>query len=280
MRGHIPILFAVLIWSFILVGCSVHENDTLPLKGRVIAIEAGHEPSLPGQPCHTNGGGVGTSSFNGAERLTYPGNPLACPNGAVPEHALTEDIGRKLKRLIETAGGKTVWTRLDEIEATPEGRERNLKARAEKANKAEADVLIDIHANGSSSPADSGYLLIIHCTGVDSIHEGNTPLPIDSSGCYPDRTSEKFTKSLELARKIDYRLAQLSYNGRRITKKGEIYGADLWVPGTARMPTVLVEVGFMTDRHDMDLLAEEEYRRMLTRAFYQAVVDYFAGEPK
>jgi N-acetylmuramoyl-L-alanine amidase len=280
MRRHTPLLFAVVLWSFILVGCSARENETQPLKGRVIAIEAGHEPPLPGQPCHTNGGGVGTSSFNGEVKLTYPNNPLACPNGAIPEHAVTHDIGQRLKKLIETAGGKTVWTRIDEIEPTPEGREKNLKARAEKANTAEADVLIDIHANGSASPADSGYLLIIHCSGVDSIHEGNTPLPLDSSGCDPDRASLKFRRNLDLARKIDHQLSRVTYNGKRITKKGEIYGADLWVPGTARMPTVLIEVGFMTNRHDMDLLAEGEYRRMLAQALYQAVAEYFTEELK
>ena len=280
MRHQTPFLFVVVLWSFVLVGCFACENNTQPLKGRVIAIEAGHEPSLPGQSCHSNGGGVGTSSFNGAEKLAYPNNTLACPNGAIPEHALTEDIGRKLKKLIERAEGKTVWTRIDEIEATPEGRERNLKARAEKANKAKADVLIDIHANGSASPADSGYLLVIHCSGVDSIHEGNTPLPLDSSGCDQDRASLKFRGSLDLAKRIDDQLGRLTYEGRKITKKGEIYGADLWVPNTANMPTVLVEVGFMTNGHDMDLLAEEGYRQLLAQALCRAVVDYFTEELK
>ena len=256
----------------------MHETHTV--KGKIVAIEAGHEPSLAGQPCHVNGGGVGTSSFNGAAKLAYSGNSLSCPNGAIPEHALTEDIGRKLKSLIEEVGGETVWTRIDEIEPTPEGREKNLKARAEKANQAEADVLIDIHANGSSSATDSGYLLIVHCTGIDSIHEGSTPLTLDSSGCDPDRASTKFRKSLDLANKIDRRLSQIMYKGQAIAKKRDIYGADLWVPGTVRMPMVLIEVGFMTNKHDMDLLAEEGYRQMLAQALYEAVVDYFAEELK
>ena len=278
MRQKRPIV--VILWLFIIVCCCVRVHENQPLKGKIVAIEAGHEPPLPGQVCHANGGGVGTSSFNGAQKLAYPDNLLACPNGAIPEHALTRDIGLKLKKMVETAGGKTVWTRINEIEPTPEGRERNLKARAEKANEAKADVFIDIHANGGSSSADSGYLLIIHCTGVDSIHEGNTPLLLNSSGCDPDRASPRFKRSLVLAKRIDDQLGKMTYNGRKIIRKRDIYGADLWVPGTARMPTVLVEVGYMTNKHDMDLLAEEEYRQLLSQALYQAVVDYFTEELK
>ena len=255
--------------------CRARINGTQPLKGRIIAIEAGHEPPLPGQPCHTNGGGAGTSSFNGARELSYPGNPLACPNGAIPEHALNEDIARRLRKLMESAGGKTVWTRIEEIEPTPEGREKNLKARAEKANRSGADVLLDIHANAGSSPDDSGYLLIVHCTGVDSIHEGNTPFPLDSPWCDPDRGTVKFKKSLELASMIEGQFNRLTYRGDRIPKKRDTYGADFWLPGTATMPTVLVETGFMTNKHDMDMLAEEEYRQLVAWAMYRAVVDYF-----
>ena len=272
-QNALLIAFLIVLLS---LSCSTNADKDEALKGNIVAIEAGHEPPLPGQPCHTNGGGVGTSSFNGAVKLSYPGNPLACPNGAIPEHAVTEDIGLRLKRLVDSAGGKTVWTRIDEIEPTAQGRERNLKARAEKANRAKADVLIDIHANGSPSPDDSGYVLIIHCTGLDSVHEGNKPFAVTSTNCDPDRGSSKFRASLDLAGKIEQRLSQLTYEGRRITRMREVYGADLWVPGQAGMPTVLVEVGFMTNRHDMDLLATDEYRRALAEALFKAILDYFA----
>jgi len=275
-RNQFTIPFLLLI--IILSQCRERAQEKLPLHGRIVAIEAGHEPPLPDQPCHTNGGGAGTSSFSGAVELLYSGNTLACPNGAIPEHALNEDIARKLQKLIESAGGKTVWTRIEEIEPTPEGRMSNLKARAERANQAKADVLIDIHANAGPSPDDSGYLLIVHCTGVDSIHEGNTPFNLESSECDPDRGTRKFKKSLELATKIDNRLSQLTYNGGQISKKRDMYGADFWLPGTAAMPTVLVEVGFMTNKHDMDLLAEEGYRQMVAQALYRAVLDYFESE--
>ena len=105
-------------------------------------------------------------------------------------------------------------------------------------------------------------------------HEGNEPLDLDSPDCDPDRETDKFRESLKIAACIDTQFAQLIHKGKWIPRKREMYGADFWLPGAASMSTVLVEVGFMTNRHDMDMLAQEEYRQLVAKALYQAVVEY------
>jgi N-acetylmuramoyl-L-alanine amidase len=53
--------------------------------------------------------------------------------------------------------------------------------------------------------------------------------------------------------------------------------AHLYVLGSHSIPSVLLEMGFLSNRKDEALLRKPAHRRVLVRAIEDAIDDYFAG---
>ena len=80
--------------------------------------------------------------------------------------------------------------------------------------------------------------------------------------------------SLDLAVEIERELDAL---GEEI-KDGGLYGKDMWYLSTVRIPAVLVELGRMTNRRDMDHLADPEVRQRTAEAISSGLIRYLRSE--
>ena len=135
----------------------------------------------------------------------------------------------------------------------------NVLARAELANRARADLALVIHADALNLPDQRGRLVLVYHPGKPEVHDTRRYKPLAGP-------------SLRLAEEIDRALTTLPERWR-IPLEG-VYGRDLWYLSVAQMPAVAIELGRMTNRQDMDILADDEGRQRMAEAIGQGVVRF------
>ncbi|MFA6505392.1 MAG: N-acetylmuramoyl-L-alanine amidase, partial [Treponemataceae bacterium] len=82
---------------------------------------------------------------------------------------------------------------------------------------------------------------------------------------------EYTTESIMIARSIMDEIARIV--GKKSPARG-IKAEEWFVVRNARMPSVLVEIGFITNSEDAALLASDAYLRKLSEAIYIGVKDF------
>ncbi len=180
-----------------------------PLKGLTIAIEAGH-----------GGSGDGAIGLLGTKEKTV--NLTA--------------VGA-LEQVLERRGARTVLLR-------PRDSSPTLQGRVDKANEANADLMVSIHANAAGN--DRGFLRV--------------------SG-----TSTYFKdKHCHLPAAIIYRrLLDLGWNEFGVVGSFSYYPLQ-----NTRVPGILIEQGFMSNPSDEARLLDREYQRRQARAIADGLEEF------
>ena len=135
----------------------------------------------------------------------------------------------------------------------------NIVARAELANQANADMALVLHADAVTHADRRGRLLFVYHPGKPELHDRDYFDPVSSN-------------SLVLAKQLNDEL------GKRPEPipLDRIYGRDLWYLGIVQMPSVLIEIGRMTSKEDMDILANAENRQGMAEAIGRGIIGYFS----
>lgn len=227
-------------------------------------------------------------SYKGPRRFCIvidPGHGGKDP-GAIGLHQLKEkdivlDIARRMGVMLEHSGYEVRLTRrTDEFVS--------LEQRTEYAAQWQADLFISIHANSSESQRVTGveiwaprilkkedfseqqrkknyHLLCRHF----AMQQGNTFL---------DQTLEdllyryKYHESLELASVLS------KQSGRKISSKNRgVKQSGFFVLRNTLIPSVLVEVGFISNRNEARLLKDSSYRQDFAEVLAQGIRDYIRG---
>ncbi len=177
----------------------------------------------------------------------------AFPDGSVmKENEFNSKVAAYLKEALERCGFAVLLV-------APEDTDTALKTRVVRANDANADAYISIHANAYGSDWNSA-------NGMESI------------------IYEKImghSKTYEFAQNIH--TALIAGTGRR--DRGIKRSGDLYVLKNTKMHAVLLECGFMTNREEAELLKSDSYRRKCAEnicrgvcAFYK--IEYIVPEKK
>lgn len=161
----------------------------------------------------------------------------------IKEKNLNLNIVLQLKEIFDSSEENigVYYTRLDDSNPT-------FDQRVQLANKSEADLFISVHNNSL----------------VKSTRTKGTQVMY----------SESDTKELG-----SMQIAQLLLD--EITKelgsvdKGLVEGDDIYIIRTSEVPVALIEVGFMTNKEELELLNTEEYQRQTAEAIYQSVLKAF-----
>lgn len=164
-------------------------------------------------------------------------DPGAVVSG-VQEKTINYAIATKLKALLEAQGAKVLMIR--EQDSTVD-----IYVRAGIANQARADAYISIHHNTASSPK---------ATGTETWY-------------YPDPEKRAFAQAVHKAV-----IANTGAVDREIKES-----LGFVVTRETRMPSALVEVGFMSNPQDMAKALDEEYQLRVAQGILQGIMDYFAG---
>jgi N-acetylmuramoyl-L-alanine amidase len=138
----------------------------------------------------------------------------------------------------------------------------------------EAVVYISLHANASFNRNARGfevwYLSPEYRRDLidrDTFSGNREIIPI-----WNDMLQDEFTtESVMIAQAINHRIAEAM--GRSIPSRG-IKAEEWFVVRNARMPSVLVELGFVTNAADAQILSSDASLRNLTEAIYNGIADY------
>ncbi len=190
-------------------------------------------------------------------------------------------VAQKTKELLEAAGATVVLTRESDDDVS-------LADRARVANDAGADLFLSIHCNSMESREDrkvtrgvETYFLSPDPTDAEAkllaeLENGgpdSVPLPKAASPV------EGILNDLALgqARNDSAALARLVQNhvirGTWATSRGVRQAPFLVLSGT-RMPSVLVEIGFISHPQEGRLLGKEKYQLKVATALASAVRDF------
>lgn len=165
----------------------------------------------------------------------------------VYEKNITLSIALPLRDMLTSAGAKVVMTRDTDkdvygpwADADPE-----LQARCDIANEAHADAFVSIH--------------------IDSFSNSS----IDGTTAY---YNAKSSKDLLLAQMMH----QATMNSLSIPDRG-VKSNDFYVNVYTTMPSVLMEMGFITNDHRVKMLTSSWGPRGIAQSLFNGLVNYFAA---
>jgi len=193
------------------------------------------------------------------------------------EKDLTLDVTQRLGALIsDRMGSEVVYTRSDDNYV-------GLEERTHIANQRGADLCLSIHANSSPYRAAAGvetYVLNFttsktalqtaareNATSDRSIHELHNLLEKIA-------LKDKIDESREFAAKLQTSLSVVSKSSTQGAKNRGIKSAPFVVLIGAEMPSVLAEIGFLTNSNEEVLLRKPEYRQKIAEALYKGISAY------
>lgn len=165
----------------------------------------------------------------------------------VYEKNITLSIALPLRDMLTSAGAKVVMTRDTDkdvygpwADADPE-----LQARCDIANEAHADAFVSIH--------------------IDSFSNSS----VDGTTAY---YNAKSSKDLVLAQMMH----QATMNSLSIPDRG-VKSNDFYVNVYTTMPSVLMEMGFITNDHRVKMLTSSWGPRGIAQSLFNGLVNYFAA---
>ena len=228
-------------------------------RQRVIVIDAGH-------------GG-----------RAYPGAVY----GGVKEKDINLAVALKLGALIEkeVPNAKVVYTRKTDT-ALGQSLNEDLSARANIANKAEGDLFISIHANAAKNTSVKGAETLIMGESEketryneDALYDNHKDELIDMSDENTAAMVRAYIQNLQFTygeySEMMARIMQSHYGkGGRTVRK--VKRQLLKVLYATDMPSVLTELGFMTNKSELAYMKSDKGQNELARMLCNAVKEYFA----
>ena len=207
--------------------------------GRLIVIDPGHSANIPSgsEPL-----GPGASEMKAKDAVGTRGTATG-----VMEYELVLNVSLLLQNELTARGYTVLMTRTSNSDSV------SCMERAQTANNAGAAVFIRIHADGVDSPSPHG-------ASVLCISSANPYTPSTYAACR--RLSEALISS--------YCAATGCYN-RGVVETDAMSGNN-W----SRVPTALIELGFMTNPEEDVLMSSADYQAKMVKGIADGI-DIYMG---
>ena len=193
------------------------------------------------------------------------------------EKDLVLDVAKRLGTLIEERlGSEVIYTRNDDVFVP-------LERRTEIANEAKADLFLSIHANSSTLRSAAGvetyYLNFTTSRAALEVaareNAGSQKTIYELQDLLEKiALKDKVEESREFATRVQSALFSVSAKGDPRAKDRGIKRAPFVVLIGASMPSVLSEIGFISNAHDESIMKRAEYRERLAEALYKGLAGY------
>lgn len=213
--------------------------EVLPLSGCVICVDPGH----------------GNKKALATVKLAPKSSKKVCggtvgtksPYNGTTEAALNLKVSKRLKQSLEAEGATVVMTR------TGSACKLNNIQRCQVAQKAGAELTIRIHANGNDNRGVHGIKVLVP----------------DRTYCGKDLVSRSGSAGKLMYKRL---LKRTGAKAMGLVKRKDLVGFN-W----ARNPTVLVEMGYMSNKKEDKKLQSASYQKKLVQAMTEGAVDWFAA---
>lgn len=206
------------------------------------------------------------------------------------EKTLNLEVATRLSQLIQLnyPDVKVVLTRKTDVFLT-------LQQRADIVNRNQADLFICIHTNSAENRSVTGTETFV--LGVDKMqsnldvamrenavmlleddyktnYEGFDPSSVDSYIMFELMQDQYFDKSLNFATLVQQEFTSIGRSDRGVRQAG------FWVLHKSACPSVLVEMGFISNANEEKYLASEKGKSEITSSIYNAFVTHKAAYDK
>lgn len=198
------------------------------------------------------------------------------PSG-LKEKDVSLDIAKRLSQLVEDRMRSTVvMTRSDDASVP-------LDARTKLANAEKADLFLSIHVNSSRYPAVNGsetfYLNFTRSRAdleVAARENAGSSKSIHELSDLVQKIAldDKVEESRDFASSVQQVVHQLAKQQNSRARNRGVKKAPFVVLIGAQMPSVLVEVGFMTNPAEERLMSKPEHRQKIAEAIYDGLAKY------
>jgi N-acetylmuramoyl-L-alanine amidase len=193
------------------------------------------------------------------------------------EKDLVLDVSQRLGKLIEERlNAEVIFTRTDDTFIPLEGR-------TALANEKKADLFLSIHANSSPYPRVAGvetfYLNFTDSREALDVASRENATSQKSISDLQDLTHkialhEKLDESREFASRMQTALYSFTSHNVAGEQNRGVKKAPFVVLIGANMPSVLCEIGFVTNAREEALLRKSDYRQKLAEALYRGLSRY------
>jgi N-acetylmuramoyl-L-alanine amidase len=193
------------------------------------------------------------------------------------EKDLVLDVSKRLGALIEERmNSEVIYTRSDDTFIP-------LEQRTEIANQAKADLFLSIHAN--SSPLRSAAGVETYYLNFTTSKAALDLAARENAGSQQSifelqdllekiALKDKVDESKEFASRIQSALYSFSAKSDAHARDRGVRKAPFVVLIGASMPSVLAEIGFISNAHDESIMKKPEYRQRLAESLYKGVSSY------
>lgn len=193
------------------------------------------------------------------------------------EKDLVLDVALRLGALIEERmGAEVVYTRTEDVFVP-------LEERTAIANRARADLFLSIHANSSRYRAIAGpetfYLNLtssrddLEVAARENAANGHNIFELQTL-LQKIATQDKVQESSEFASRVQRALHGQAVKNNPAMKNRGVKKAPFVVLIGARMPSILAEIGFLSNAREEALLKSDAYRQKIAEALLAGIEQY------
>jgi N-acetylmuramoyl-L-alanine amidase len=213
--------------------------------------------------------GPGGTAWGGGGEFTIGGKPFRSV-----EKDITLKVSKQLHAVLSTAfpDKRVLLTR--EGDTFPSLENRVAIANGVSLKDNEAIIYISIHANASLNKTARGYEVWYLSPEYrrDLIDKSKYDDPDDIISIRNAMIEEEFTtESILMAQSILGRIKEAVGNA---TPSRGIKAEEWFVVRNTRMPSVLVELGFVSNQEDALLMADDAYLKKIIEALYKGISDF------
>ncbi|MGW1494502.1 N-acetylmuramoyl-L-alanine amidase [Streptomyces sp. NPDC002402] len=228
------------------------NGATGPLAGKVVVVDPGHNP----------GNFQHTSEINklvdiGTNRKECDTTGTATADGYT-EAEFTRDVSQRLRRLLEKQGATVQFTHDNDRAFGP-----CVDERARIGNKAKADAVISIHADGASV-GDRGFHVIL--PALVKAGAADTTNIVGPSRELGTRIAGRFVRATGSAP------SNYVGDGTGLDVRKDLGGLNL-----STVPKVFIECGNMRDPQDAALLKDSAWRQLAAQGMADGIAGYLQG---
>lgn len=240
----------------------IDESSSTRDRDIIVAIDAGHGGQDPGS--------IG-------------------PAGSFEKH-ITLSIAKRLQAMVDAEDGmRAIMTRTGDYYLSP-------NKRPEIARQKKADLLISIHADAFTQPQPrGGSVWVLSMRRADTElgrwmekTERHSELLGGAAEVISDKSSERYLAETILGLSMDHSMATSHDLGSKVIEelkavtplhKHKPQAASLAVLTSPDIPSILVEVGFISNPQEEKNLNWSTYRERLAKAMFNAAKRYFRQVP-